>query len=88
MWLLRQRRRVPGFDSFKEGCEGRDCPGIERIANPRVGDFSDDEPGVLEDAQVLRCRRCREPDLFDEVAADAGRPPQQGLDDLDPRWMG
>lgn len=28
-----------------------------------------------------------ETDLFDDIAADAGRPAQQRLDDLDARWV-
>ena len=67
--------------------QGRDRPRIERIANPWVRDLADDEPGLLEDPQMLGRGRGCEPDLFDEVAADAGRPPQKRLDDLHARRM-
>ncbi len=42
------------------------------VAGAQPLDLADDEARVLEDLQVLRHRRLREPELVDELAAIAG----------------
>src|SRR5579875_1339621 len=44
---------------------------IERVTNPRPGDFAGNDSGRLEDAEMLGDGRLREPDFIDDVAADA-----------------
>ena len=78
----------PGGCAIKKGSQRLECRRIERIADAWTLDFADDQSGFLQDSQVLRRRGGGETDLFHNVAADAGRPPQQSLDDLDARRVG
>src|SRR3546814_1437392 len=75
--LLRQRRRRRGFDEGEEAGERPHGGRVERVADPRPGDLADDQPRLLQDAQVLRGGRGRQADLLHEVAADAATAPQQ-----------
>src|SRR5579875_1062841 len=73
--------RIPGPTASGQGRGLADCVEqigkrrealrIERVTNPRPVDLADNDPGRLEDAEMLGDGRLREPDFIDDVAADA-----------------
>ena len=66
-----------------EGFQTPEDVRLDAVADARSIDFPADEPGVLQDLEVLRHGGLRERKLVDDVAADAGVAADQEPQDLD-----
>jgi hypothetical protein len=72
---------------FDESLQPGHALGLQCVADPRSIDLTLDQPGLFEDAKVLRDGGLRQGQLIDYLSADAGALTGQQVHYLQPNWV-